>query len=385
MSMVTFSDPNRIPVLVADSLISGPDDESTLATPDHPRGISSFFPKQSGFVPTYLARKTSLINSNLAIAMAGGVLHMRAFREDVQEYFRNQLDCSATDVELFLQQYKNNSHGKIVLENIHALLLSTRPINDQTHIYHLLTSGTYMPNLVEMDTSNLGKVIATGCGAEGLKTAISAIDSYTFSGSGATEDWSVSYEAISRNLTLISQLHKVDELTGQMLLTYWGGGYEIIYRKKGGGLSYLNDYTIIFWTLDLEDSNSDYNPEGFIKYERRDDFSVLISYRQGEFNLKGMVDVGVPRKPISIEKPDREYFNSDIHMNVVCTLRGNRMTGMYHFCHRYKSGESNPSMIFLRDDNKTEILFPVKWGREMSQFIRNSEKRRGQKIKNARA
>ena len=87
MTMVTFTDPHRIPVLVADSLISGPDDQSALATPDHPHGISEVFPPRSGFVPTHLARKTALINSNLAIAMSGGVVHMRAFREDVQGAF----------------------------------------------------------------------------------------------------------------------------------------------------------------------------------------------------------------------------------------------------------------------------------------------------------
>ena len=183
MTMVTFMDPNRIPVLVADSLISGSDDESALTTPDHPHGISTVFPRQSGFVPTYLARKTSLINSNLAIAMSGGVVHMRAFREDVQEYFRNRHDCTPTDVELFLQQYKGDSHGKIVLDHVDALLLSTRRINEKQHIYHLLTSATDMPNLVEVDSKNLGKVLATGCGAEGLRTAILAIDAYAFGGS----------------------------------------------------------------------------------------------------------------------------------------------------------------------------------------------------------
>ena len=306
---------------------------------------------------------------------------MRAFREDVQEHFRNRHDCTPADVECFLQQYKSDAHGKIVLDHIDALLLSTHRINEKQHIYHLLTSGTDMPNLVEVDSKNLGKVLATGCGAEGLRTAIRAIDAYAFGGSGATEDWSLSYEAISRNLALIAQLHKMDELTSQMLLTYWGGGYEVIYRQVGNGLTYLKNYTILFWTLDLEDNNADYRPEGFVKYERRDDFSVLTSYRQGVFNLKGMVDVGMPRRPISIDRPDREYLNSDVHMNVVCTLSGNRMTGMYHFCHRYKSGESNPSMIFLREDNRTEVLIPVEWGREKSQFIRDSEKRRRQKTR----
>ena len=38
---------------------------------------------------------------------------------------------------------------------------------------------------------------------------------------------------------------------------------------------------------------------------------------------------------------------------------------MYHFCHRYKPGESNPPMIFLREDNKADVLMPVKSGHEM--------------------
>ena len=51
--------------------------------------------------------------------------------------------------------------------------------------------------------------------------------------------------------------------------------------------------------------------------------------------MKGMVDVGMPRRPITIEKPDREYLNSDVHMNVVCTRRGSAITSMYLFFHRY--------------------------------------------------
>lgn len=376
MTMVTFTDPNRMPVLIADSLISGPDDESALITPDHPRGITEVFPPQSGYIPTRLARKTALINSNLAIAMSGGLMDMRAFRQDVQSHFRQCTDCRPADVEQFLQEYKRDSHGKIVLNNISALLLSTYRHDEQNHIYHLLTSHTDMPDLVEADSKNLGKVLATGCGAEDLQAAVHRIDGYKFGGRGSTEDWSPSDEAIARNLSLIAQLHKMDEATSQMLRAFWGGGYEVIFRETGNGLTYLGDYTIFFWLLDLDDKEAEYQPEGILKYQRRDAFSVLFSYRQGVFNPQGMVDVGLPKTPISIEKPDREFLNSDMHMNLVCTHIGDRITGMYHFCHRYYPGKSNPSSATLEKDGKVLIGTPKKWGHEMSRFIRDSEARR---------
>lgn len=150
----------------------------------------------------------------------------------------------------------------------------------------------------------------------------------------------------------------------------------MIYRQVGNGLTFLASYTILFWALNLEDDNEDYRPDGFIKYERRADHSVLISYRQGVFNLKGLVDVGLPRTSLSVGKLDREYLNSELHMNLVYTYLGHRITGMYHFCHRYQSGDSNPLMLFLGKDNRVEVAIPVKWGREMSRFIRDSEKRR---------
>ena len=274
MTMVTFMDPNNMPVLIADSLISGPKDDSALTTPDHPRNISTVFPPGSGYVPTHLARKTFLVNSNLAVAMSGSVVHMSVFRQDVEAHFRHHHSCTPADVELFLQQYKCDSHGVHVLSNVDALLLSTRQVGEGRHIYHLLTSHTDMPGLLDVDSKNLGKVLATGCGAEGLKGAVHAIDSYAFSGQGSTEDWSASYEAIARSLSLIAHLHKMDELTGEILLTYWGGGYEVIYREVGDGLRYLADYTIFFWTLDLEDDEAHYLPEGFLKYERREDLSL---------------------------------------------------------------------------------------------------------------
>ena len=111
MSTVTFTDPNRMPVLVADPLIARLDDESTLTTPDHPHGISSVFPSQSGFVPMCPSRKAALINPNLAIAMSDVAMQMRAFREDLQEHFRNRPGCSPDDIEHFLQQHKKDSHG----------------------------------------------------------------------------------------------------------------------------------------------------------------------------------------------------------------------------------------------------------------------------------
>ena len=214
-----------------------------------------------------------------------------------------------------------------------------------------------------------------GSGAVGMKSAVDAVDTYAFGGVGPKEDWNNSHEAIARNLTLIARMHKVDELTGQMLLEYWGGGFEVIYRDTGNGLVYLKDYTILFWILDLEDRNSEIHPEGFIKYERREDFSVLTSHRQGVFAMKAIPDVGVLRGSVTIERPDREYFNSDMQMNVVCTVRGRRITNMYPLCYRYKRGESNPSKIILDDDGRVKIGLSAELEPELRSFIRDNERR----------
>ena len=375
MSMASFTEPNRIPVLVADSLISAPDNASALATPDHPHGISNVFPPGSGFVPTRLARKTCIVNSGLAMAMVGSVVHMRAFREDALAHFRNQPECSGADVELFLQQYEADPDGRIVLENIDVLLLSSRPVREGKHLYRLLTAGPNRRGGVEVESRNLGHVLATGSGADGLKAAVGAVDTYAFSGMGPKEEWNYSHDAITRNLTLIARMHKVDELTAQMLLKYWGGGYEVIYREAGNGLVYLKDYTILFWALDLEDRDSEIHPEGFIKYERREDFSVLTFDRQGVFAMKPIFDVGDPRVSVTIERPDREYLNSDMHMNVVRTIRGRRTTGMHPFCYRYRRGESNPSQIILRDDGRVKIGLSAEMERDLRSLIRDRERR----------
>ena len=376
MTMVTFTDSNRTPVLIADSLISGPDDESALITPDHPRGISEVFPPRSGFVPTRLARKTALINSNLAIAMSGSVLHMRVFREDVRAHFRDCTDCRPGDAEQFLQQYRRDPDGSIVLNHIRAFLLSTCPISEDLYIYCLLPSHADTTGLAEADSRNLGKVLATGCGAQDLLAAVRTIDGYKLDHSGPPGDRSPREEAIGWNLCLIAQLHKLDEATGQMLLAYWGGGYEVIYREAGNGLTYLRDYTIFFWTLDLDDEDAVYRPDGILKYQRRDDASILLSYRQGVFNLQGMVDVGMPSPRNSFLKRDREFLNSDVHMNLVCTHVGNEITGMYHFFHRYNPGEASPTMAVLGKDGKAEVLIQEELCRDMSRSIRDSEARR---------
>ena len=375
MSMARFTEPNRIPVLVADSLISAPDNASALATPDHPHGISNVFPPGSGFVPTRLARKTCIVNSGLAMAMVGSVVHMRAFREDALAHFRDQPECSGADVELFLQQYEADPDGRIVLENVDVFLLSSRPVGEGRHLYWLLTAGPNRRGGVEVKSENLGHVLATGSGAAGMKSAVGAVDTYALSGMVPTEEWNYSHDAIARNLTLIARMHKVDELTAQMLLKYWGGGYEVIYREAGNGLVYLKDYTILFWALDLEDRDSEIHPEGFIKYERREDFSVLTSHRQGVFAMKAIADVGVPGRSVTIKKPDREYLNSDMQMNVVCTVRGRRITNLYPLCYRYKRGESNPSKIILGDDGRVNIGLSAEFEPELRSFIRDRERR----------
>ena len=375
MSMAIFTDPDRIPVMVTDSLISGPDDASALVTPDHPHGISYVFPPGSGFVPTRLARKTCILNPGLAMAMVGNVAHMRTFREDVLAHFRNQPECTGADVELFLRQYEADPDGSTVLESIDVFLLSSRPVGEGRHLYQLLTAGPNRRGGVEAQSKSLGNVLAMGSGAVGMKPLVGAVDRYAFGGMGPKEDWNNSHEAIARNLTLIARMHKVDELTGQMLLEYWGGGFEVIYRDTGNGLVYLKDYTILFWILDLEDRNSEIRPEGFIKYERREDFSVLTSHRQGVFSMKAIPDVGVPRGSVTIERPDREYFNSDMQMDVVCTVRGRRITNMYPLCYRYKRGESNPSNIILGDDGRVEIGLSAELEPKLRSFIRDKERR----------
>lgn len=373
MSMASFTDPNRIPVLVTDSLISGRDDASALTTPDHPHGISNVFPPGSGFVPTRLAGKMCILNSGLAMAMVGSFVHMRAFREDALAHFRDQPECTGADVELFLRQYEADPDRSAVLESIDVLLLSSRPVGEGRHLYRLLTAGPNRRGGVEVKSKNLGHVLATGSGAVGMRSAVDAVDTYAFGGVGPKEDWNNSHEAIARNLTLIARMHKKDELTGQMLLEYWGGGFEVIYRDTGNGLVYLKDYTILFWMLDLEDRNAEIRPEGFIKYERREDFSVLAFHRQGVFAVKAIPDIGVPGRSATIERPDREYFNSEMQMNVVCTVRGRRITNIYPLCFRYRRGESNPSTIIFGDDGRVAIGMSAELEPELRSFIKDKE------------
>lgn len=307
--MVSFTEPSRIPVLVADSLISEPDNASALATPDHPHGISNVFPPGSGFVPTRLARKTCIVNLGLAMAMVGSVVHMRVFWNDALAQFRGQPECTGTDVELFLQKYEADPDGRNVLDNIDVLLLSSRPAGEGTHLHQLLAAGSNRWGGVEAASRNLGYVLATGSGAAGMKAAVDAVDTYAFGGMGPREEWNSSLDVIARTLTLIARMHKVDALTAQMLLKFWGGGYEVICRESGNGLVHLKDYTILFWAVDLEDRDCEIHPEGFIKYERREEFSLLAFDRQGVFAMKPIFDVGDPRVSITIERPDREYFN----------------------------------------------------------------------------
>ena len=184
------------------------------------------------------------------MAMVGSVVHLRAFRKEALAHFWVQPECSGANAESFLQQCEADPDGRHVLEDIDVLLLNNRPVGEKRHLRWLLAAEPNRRGGVEVDSENLGHVLATGSGAVGMIAAVDAVDTNTFGGIGPKKDWNCSHDATARTLMLIARMHKVDELTAQMLLEYWGWGYEVIHREASNGLVFLKDYTILFWALD---------------------------------------------------------------------------------------------------------------------------------------
>ena len=82
--------------------------------------------------------------------------------------------------QLFLQQYEADPDGKIVLDNVDVLLLNSRPVGEGRHLHRLLTAGPNRRGGVEVESRNLGHVLATGSGADGMEAAVGAVDTYAF-------------------------------------------------------------------------------------------------------------------------------------------------------------------------------------------------------------
>lgn len=372
MTVVFHANCNAVPTLVADVLVSGPEPKGLkeLAFPDHVEGITNIFPEGSGFVPYGMKRKLFLINCRMAIGISGTVIYMAKFVEDLQARFATQDEFTFSEIYSYLNDYE-----KDIINNIGAIILFRIGRTSQ----FVVVGDRSGDALMVREFSEFGRVLAIGSGNATVVSEIERMERYETHTFGQRIEDRV-YLALVQQLGLISQIHRIDNLSGRSLLEYWGGAFEIIYLNEQGNFQFLDNHTIVHWHMDLDDPDSSFSPMGVVKQEYRDELLVIHLYDKGQFMTFGVRDVAgnpsIPKK-ITLSLDDLD-FNSGIISNTVLISKENRVKTIYNFCDRHT--EEYPGMVFLEVDDEHRLRVYINSERQselLETILKNEEKIRG--------
>lgn len=358
MTVIFHTNANNIPTLLGDLLISGTEDQDTLKLPGHREGITDIFPKGSGFVPIKIKRKVFIINDHIAVGISGTLVHMRAFIKDLKEKFHTMSSNSFSEIHEFINIYSNNEHGRNVLQNIHALIL----LNTSEKTYFFVAGEKAKKNCSEKFSNLFGESIAIGSGQKTVLDEIERVGNYQIIGLKGDPI----YQALVKNLTVLSQIHQIDSLSGKSLIEYWGGGYEMIYLNRNRKFQYLNEYTMTYWTIDLDEEESTIEPFSILRYERNEQYSVIFTHEYGKSRIFGCTDI-TERSPVKIE--GKVNFNSGIFINTVLATRNGKVINMFTFADKHEENYIGTVFTEINHDNNLVMLMQSNKQQEISAII----------------
>lgn len=300
-----------------------------------------------------MKRKISIVGRNMALGVAGGFMHMRAFIQDIKKQFSPERDYVFGDLNDFICKYADDEHGKIVLNHIHALFILRTP----EKFYFYVAGTNPKEGCYEQDTRCFGKVVAIGSGADALMQETDRLGNYNLQLTGAPKEQEKLEAAMTMNLSLISQLHKLDSITSRSLLEYWGGSYDIVYWCNSNGFKHLEEYTIVFWVYDLEKLDNPLGIHGVLKFERKEDFSLIYVFERGDFSIFGISDLedSQPHE-ITISQDDID-FNSPRFVNLALVVQGDRVKNIYNFTNNYSIDDYG--IVFIDFDEKKHLRINI--------------------------
>ena len=369
MTVIFHANCNAVPTLVGDVLISGlePKGLKELVFPDHVGGITNFFPEGSGFVPRGMKRKLFLINRRMAIGISGTVIYMAKFVEDLQDRFAGQHKFTFSDIQSYL-----NDYDKDIIDNILAIILFRIGKTSQFAVVGDRSGDA----LVEREFSQFGRVLAVGSGNATVVSEIERMERYETHTIGHWIQDRI-YLSLVLQLSLISQIHRIDNISGRSLLEYWGGAFEIIYLNEQGYYQFLENHTIVHWHMDLDDPGSGFSPLGVVKQEYRDGLLIIHLYEKGQFRAFGVRDVtGNPCVPndmtMSIDDLD---FNSDIISNSVLISKGGKVKTIYNFCDKHTDEYPGTVILEIDDDHRLRVNINSERQNDILEIILENEEK----------
>jgi hypothetical protein len=224
------------PVLLGDILVSNKHPATvpiaSIPTFDEPARLH----RASEFQIEGLRQKICVINNNIALAWAGGMMTARSI-------WRALSDASASEV-LCLQQVKE------ILDSRESDMRSD-DVSVVGYVIHPEGSGSFSFQCEKTEDLKFGSAWVAGTGTGHLKAILSKLH-----GMEQTDEADPGEKALGMSLVLAGNLIAEELLTQATLRKFFGGGYELI-MLVDNQLTKAGDVSYIWWQGEITD-------EGFV-------------------------------------------------------------------------------------------------------------------------
>ena len=316
-------------VLIGDMLLSveNPQARTDLQLPSQPQGVvvpQGMAPKH---IPVAARRKVLVVNDRLAAGAAGSALHIRSFLDDLAAQFRGRADFTLSDISGFLDAYAASSHGAEVLSQITAIMAVAA---DGGSGFRVVGTGHAYSHF---RSQHFGEVVATGSGRESIAHEMRLFDRgrYRFAQPPDDDQWP-EFKALARSLTVLGHVYWKEFAASftsleSNIFSGWGGAYDCVYRDSNGVLNYLDSYTVLLrlFDVDQQDDEAGASPTHILKYERRDDVSVVATTDGHDLSFFAARDINAPDAPGYVTVGGADFtMNSRVHVVVTAVLKDGR-------------------------------------------------------------
>jgi len=179
----------------------------------------------------------------------------------------------------------------------------------------------------EPDKINIKGNYFKGSGQQYLLDKYNSISPYSYSEEGLPQDSSAILEAFKKCILLIGD----EQVHGDTLQSYFGGGFELIVHDNGR-LKLISDFAVVFWIIIYNDGviENFYHKKNIIQQTYRDDILWIKAnvYRGDDVDaryknewrteLYALQPINKNYNPDSILKIDPNDFNSKTICNYYC-------------------------------------------------------------------
>ena len=349
------------PVLIGDMLISVEDPQvhTDLRLPSQPEGVVVPQGVAATHVPIAARRKMLVVNDHLAVGVAGSAPHIPTFLDELVGQFRERADITASDMNGFLERYAASPRGSEVLSEIKAIMVIVADGGSS-----FLTAGTGHA-YSHYRSQHFGEVVAVGSGRESIVREVRLFDEGRHGLADPPDDdqWP-EFSALARNLTVLGQVYWKEFAASfttleSNIFSGWGGAYDCVYRDSHGVLRHLESYTVLLrlFDVDQQDSETGANITQVLKYERRDDVSVVATTDGQGLSFFAARDITASGDPVSIAVGGPDFtMNSRVHVVVTAVVKDGRFGSPVIFVDGLGPNQpSEPRTVFTRFDDEGRL------------------------------